>query len=84
VPQKESYEQNKNDAQMSTAYSYAKVEHISFGKEDKDVMYDLISTYFYETSLLFRMASMSVPTAISMKKIVEELPDKRRISKYES
>jgi hypothetical protein len=27
---------------------------------------------------------MSVPTAISMKKIVEELPDKRRISKYES
>jgi hypothetical protein len=42
----------------------------------KDVLYNLVSTYFYETSLLFRMASVSVPIAISIKKIVKELPDK--------
>jgi|SRR6188472_3707628 hypothetical protein len=47
----------------------------------KDSVSDLISTYFYETSLLFRMASASVPATISMKKIIDELPDKKEFMK---
>jgi N-acetylmuramoyl-L-alanine amidase CwlA len=47
----------------------------------KDLVSDLISTYFYETSLLFRMAAVSVPATINMKKIVEELPDKKEFKK---
>jgi hypothetical protein len=50
----------------------------------KDVLSNMISTYFYETSLLFRMASVSVPTAISTKKIVEELPDKKEFQKMKA
>ena len=50
----------------------------------KDLLSDLISTYFYETSLLFRMASVSVPATINMKKIVEELPDKKEFMKIKT
>jgi N-acetylmuramoyl-L-alanine amidase CwlA len=50
----------------------------------KDLLSDLISTYFYETSLLFRLASVSVPATISMKKIVEELPDKKEFMKIKT
>jgi hypothetical protein len=50
----------------------------------KDLVSDLISTYFYETSLLFRMASASVPATISMKKIVDELPDKKEFTKIKN
>lgn len=47
----------------------------------KDLVSDLISTYFYETSLLFRMVMVSVPATINMKKIVEELPDNKEFKK---
>lgn len=50
----------------------------------KDLLSDLIATYFYETSLLFRMASVSVPATINMKKIVEELPDKKEFMKIKT
>jgi hypothetical protein len=50
----------------------------------KDLLSNLISTYFYETSLLFRMASVSVPATISMKKMVEELPDKKEFMKIKT
>ena len=50
----------------------------------KDLLSDLISTYFYETSLLFRMASVTVPVTINMKKIVEELPDKKEFTKIKT
>ncbi len=50
----------------------------------KDLLSDFIGNYFYETSLLFRMASVSVPATISMKKMVEELPDKKEFMKIKT
>jgi hypothetical protein len=50
----------------------------------KDLLSDFISNYFYETSLLFRLASVSVPATIGMKKMVEELPDKKEFMKIKS
>jgi hypothetical protein len=50
----------------------------------KDLLSDFISNYFYETSLLFRMALVSVPTTINMKKMVEDLPDKKEFMKIKS
>jgi hypothetical protein len=50
----------------------------------KDLLSDFISNYFYETSLLFRMALVSVPATINMKKMVEDLPDKKEFMKIKS
>jgi hypothetical protein len=36
----------------------------------------LVNTYFFETSLLFRMASVSLPSIINMKKTLDKLPDR--------
>ena len=50
----------------------------------KDLLSDFISNYFYETSLLFRMASVSVPATINMKKMIEDLPDKQEFMKIKN
>jgi hypothetical protein len=42
----------------------------------KNVLSMLVNTYFFETSLLFRMASVSMPAIIDMKNTLDKLPDR--------
>jgi hypothetical protein len=42
----------------------------------KNALSMLVNTYFFETSLLFRMASVSLPSIINMKKTLDKLPDR--------
>jgi len=42
--------------------------------ELKDTLAKLVNVYFFETSILFRVASVSAPAIISLKKTIDKLP----------
>ena len=42
--------------------------------ELKDTLSKLVNVYFFETSILFKVAAVSTPTIISLKKSIDKLP----------
>jgi hypothetical protein len=52
--------------------------------ELKDTLSKLVNVYFFETSILFKVASVSAPAIISLMKTIDKLPSKEEFTEIKS
>jgi hypothetical protein len=62
----------------------AKPSDKDFDDELKDTLSKLVNVYFFETSILFKVASVSAPAIIILMKTIDKLPSKEEFTEIKS